>query len=233
MDKKKDKKESKDIIPLIKSLNIAEHPEAKQMTFFEKLRAISLSIMNIEQNAHIQDYSKTKTLYRGTKEEDVLLPVKIYESYYRVYSVMVKCEIVQSDNVVTMDKEKQKLQFVDRIHAVLRIFDLDSDKFIDVESNATGLDSGDKGLGKASTYAQKDALQMAYKLIKGNDPDMQLSPELEPDIMSPKDEVINYYNSTPQKYKEICAYFHVGTIEDCTETQFMHMYSNLKKKKLI
>lgn len=61
----------------------------------------------------------------------------------------------------------------------VRIINLDKpEEYIEVESFGRGLDSGDKGFGKASTYARKYALLNAYKIATGEDPDDVKSKEM-------------------------------------------------------
>ena len=63
----------------------------------------------------------------------------------------------------------------------IRIVDIDKPSdYIDIESFGRGLDPGDKGFGKASTYARKYALLNAYKIATGEDPDKDKSKEMQP-----------------------------------------------------
>jgi len=67
-----------------------------------------------------------------------------------------------------MRGDKESIVHIDNIKMTLRIIDLeDTTQFIDIESFGKGIDSGDKGFGKASTYARKYALLNAYKNCNG------------------------------------------------------------------
>lgn len=78
---------------------------------------------------------------------------------------------------------KEKVVFVDTIKMTTRFINLENTTdFIDVVSFGKGIDSGDKGLGKASTYARKYALLNAYKIATGEDPDAERSREYQTKI---------------------------------------------------
>ena len=68
--------------------------------------------------------------------------------------------------------------FVSRIKTTYRFVNMDKpDEFIDMVTFAEGIDSGDKGSGKAMTYGDKYALMKAYKISTGDDPDQNASEE--------------------------------------------------------
>ncbi len=69
------------------------------------------------------------------------------------------------------------INYVDIVKMTLRIVNLENpQEYVDIESFGRGLDTGDKGFGKASTYARKYALLNAYKIATGEDPDKDPSP---------------------------------------------------------
>jgi len=73
----------------------------------------------------------------------------------------------------------------------------DVNSFIEVESFGKGIDSGDKGFGKASTYARKYALLNVYKIATGEDPDAEKSKQLETKktVSEKRIAVVNYLNN--------------------------------------
>ena len=54
----------------------------------------------------------------------------------------------------------------------------DPTDFIETTTFAEGIDSQDKGSGKAMTYADKYALMKAYKISTGDDPDQTASEDV-------------------------------------------------------
>ena len=70
----------------------------------------------------------------------------------------------------------KKTTFMTRIETTYRFVNMDKpDEFIEIISFAEGIDSQDKGSGKAMTYADKYALMKAYKISTGDDPDQEAS----------------------------------------------------------
>ena len=100
-----------------------------------------------------------------------------------------------------------------------------------MESFGRGLDPGDKGFGKASTYARKYALLNAYKIATGEDPDENKSkPQTPATIDEVKNAVVNYMMTDSNFTQNILSYFNVGSSDDMTAEQFKMAYNNLKKK---
>ena len=114
----------------------------------------------------------------------------------------------------------------------LRIVNLDNtSEYVDIESFGRGLDPGDKGFGKASTYARKYALLNAYKIATGEDPDESKSKDQTPvTVDEVKNAVIGYMMIDNNFTQNILSYFNVGNPEDMTSEQFKMAYNNLKKK---
>jgi hypothetical protein len=69
-----------------------------------------------------------------------------------------------------------KTSFMSRIKTVYRFVNIEKpDDYIETTTFAEGIDSQDKGSGKAMTYADKYALMKAYKISTGDDPDQTAS----------------------------------------------------------
>ena len=107
--------------------------------------------------------------YRATGEADVLLAVKPLEAKHGIYSYPFKRTIIK-------EKELEK-GYMERLETVYRFVNVDEPSdFIDITSYGDGIDTGDKGPGKAMTYSDKYALMKAYKIVTGDDPDQDPSP---------------------------------------------------------
>lgn len=66
------------------------------------------------------------------------------------------------------------------VHTKYRIQNIDDiNDFIEVESNGTGVDTQDKGVGKAMTYAYKYMLLRTFAIPTGEDPDKISSAEID------------------------------------------------------
>lgn len=154
-----------------------KNKDIKEMNIFERLSAISLEISNVEKNLIV---GMGKSSYKAVGEADVLATVKPIEAKYRVYSYPFSRQIIESGTLesTTYNGEIRK-QLFERIEVVYRFVNMDNtEEVVDITSYGDGLDSGDKSVGKAMTYADKYALLKAYKLITGEDPDQEASTAL-------------------------------------------------------
>ena len=197
---------------------------------YEKIQLVSNEIKNIEKNMTV---GKGNYAYKAVQDIDVTLEVKQAEAKYRLVSIPIKQELVKSEIVrVVKDGGGETIQYMDIVKMTLRIINLDNTaEFVDVESFGRGLDPGDKGFGKASTYARKYALLNAYKIATGEDPDDTKSKEQTPvTVDEVKDAVINYMMTDSAFTQNILSYFNVGSTDDMNAKQFQLAYNNLKKK---
>ena len=197
---------------------------------YEKIQLVSNEIKNIEKNMTV---GKGNYAYKAVQDIDVTLEVKQAETKYRLVSIPVRQELVKTEIVrVVKEGGGEAIQYMDIVKMNLRIVDLDdTSQYVEVESFGRGLDPGDKGFGKASTYARKYALLNAYKIATGEDPDDTKSKEQAPATADAvKDAVVNYMMTDSEFTRNILSYFNVGSTEDMTAKQFQMTYNNLRKK---
>lgn len=150
----------------------------KELNIYERLLNISNELQTIAKNLEVQ---VTKTgKYKAVGEADVLRAVKPLELKHRVYSYPVEREIIESGTLESVDYNgNPKKQLFERIKVTYRFINIDKpEEFIDITSYGDGIDSGDKSVGKAMTYADKYALLKAYKIVTGDDPDQEASNDL-------------------------------------------------------
>ena len=203
------------------------------MNLYEKIQAVGDEIRNIEKGLTVGSGSYS---YKAVGDLDVTLAVKDAEKKFKIVSIPVKQDLVNSEIVRTHKKDNlESLTYVDTIKMTLRIVDLeDPTQFIEVESFGKGIDSGDKGFGKASTYARKYALLNAYKIATGEDPDAEKSKEttvITNDVK--KNEVVSFLSKNNKQLVNILSHFNVSVIDDLTDDQMILTYNQLKGKKLI
>jgi hypothetical protein len=156
--------------------NKEQKQEVKKLNLYEKIQAVSLDVNNISKSmtVGIGNYS-----YKAVGDLQVTLAVKKSEAEFKIISIPIKQEIIKSEIIKGEKDGKITLMFIDDIKMTVRFYDLeDVTNFLDIESFGRGVDNGDKGFGKASTYARKYALLNAYKIATGEDPDATHSEDL-------------------------------------------------------
>ena len=149
------------------------------MNIYEKLLNITSEIKTVNKNLEV---GIGKNAYKAVGEADVLGAVKVLEEKYKVYSYPCKREITDRA-ILETEKEYNGTvtkgnQLFLRIETTYRFVNVENpEEFIEITTYGDGIDTQDKAVGKAMTYADKYALLKAYKIITGDDPDQEHSPD--------------------------------------------------------
>jgi len=210
-----------------------EKTETKKLNLYQKIQEVSNEIRNISKGLTVGSGSYS---YKAVGDLDVTLAVKDAETKYGIVSIPIKQDLINSEIVRTLKKDNTEgLTYVDTIKMTVRIIDIDFPAdFIEVESFGKGIDTGDKGFGKASTYARKYALLNAYKIATGEDPDAEKSKEaavLTEDVML--DAIKDVCLKDNEKQTNILLHFAVNSLDQLSKEQKKIVYGQFKTKKLI
>lgn len=153
--------------------------ENKQLNIYQRMAAITAELKAVEKDLTVQT-TKTSS-YKAVSERGILDAVKPLEEKYGVYSYPVSREVlesnlIQSESVYEDAKGNKnttpKTSYMTRIKTVYRFVNIDDPAdFMETTTFAEGIDSQDKGSGKAMTYADKYALMKSYKISTGEDVD--------------------------------------------------------------
>ena len=147
---------------------------------FQRMLAITAELQTVAKNLTVQQ-TKTSS-YKAVSERDILDAVKPLEEKHGVYSYPLKRTILESHMLESESTYNgtttKKTTFMTRIETVYRFVNVDKpEEYIDTTTFAEGIDTQDKGSGKAMTYGDKYALMKAYKISTGDDPDQDASKE--------------------------------------------------------
>lgn len=214
----------------VMSATEVEAIDTKAMNIFEKIQAVSNEVRNVEKNLVV---GTGNSAYKAVGDLDVVMKVKEAETKFRIVTIPVRQELVKSEIVrVIGSNGYEKLTYSDIVKMTVKIVNLDNtSETIEVESFGRGLDAGDKGFGKASTYARKYALLNAYKIATGEDPDANKSEQqvaLTKDEV--KDKIINYMMQNANYCNSCLSYYGCKTVEELDSKAINSIYKNLKGK---
>lgn len=214
----------------VMSATEVETIDTKAMNIFEKIQAVSNEVRNVEKNLVV---GTGNSAYKAVGDLDVVMKVKEAETKFRIVTIPVRQELVKSEIVrVVGNNGYEKLTYSDIVKMTVKIVNLDNtSETLEVESFGRGLDAGDKGFGKASTYARKYALLNAYKIATGEDPDANKSEQqvaLTKDEV--KDKVINYMMQNANYCNSCLSYYGCKTVEELDSKAINSIYKNLKGK---
>lgn len=148
------------------------------MNLYEKMAAITAELGTVAKNLSVS--AGKNQSYKAVGERDVLDAVKPVEKKYGVYSYPFSRETVESERLESeseyQGKVTKKTTFYTRLKTVYRFVNTEKPgEFLDTTVFSVGIDSQDKGDGKAMTYGDKYALMKAYKISTGDDPDQEAS----------------------------------------------------------
>lgn len=205
----------------------------QKMNIYQKIQAVSDEVKNVEKNLNV---GTGQSSYKAVADADVLLKVKAAEKKHGLISIPVNQELVKSDVIRTAGQGGyEKIMYADIVKMTVRIINVENpSETLDVESFGRGLDAGDKGFGKASTYARKYALLNAYKIATGQDPDEQKS---EQQVALTQDEVRqkveDYLMQNVGYANNVLSYYSLGSTDELDTKQINSIFKNLKTKGLL
>ena len=210
------------------------------MNIFEKMSAITAELRTVAKNLIVQT-TKTSS-YKAVSERDILDAVKPLEEKYKVYSYPVGREILESNLLESESTYNgtttKKTTFMTRMKTVYRFVNVEKpEEYIETITFAEGIDSQDKGSGKAMTYADKYALMKAYKISTGDDPDASASEDVKytkkSETEKPSkvhiDALISTANVKGVAIEKLCKKYGIAKIEDISMTQYTECATGLNK----
>ena len=153
--------------------------EIKNLNIYEKLLKITSEMKNVNKNLEV---GVGKSSYKAVGEADVLKAVKELEEKYRIYSYPKERKIVDREILETKKtyngQTTEGNQIFMRIETIYKFVNIDKpEESVEITTYGDGVDTQDKAPGKAMTYGDKYALMKAYKIITGEDPDQNKSPD--------------------------------------------------------
>lgn len=148
------------------------------MNIYQKMANITADLQTVAKNLTV-DTGKGKG-YKAVSERDIIDAVKPLEAKHGVYSYPVNRATLDSQMLESDTQYGKKTSFYTRIETVYRFVNVDDPTdYIETTVFSVGIDSQDKGDGKAMTYGDKYALMKAYKISTGDDPDQDASLEID------------------------------------------------------
>lgn len=109
--------------------------------------------------------------YKAISEEKVTSVVRESLLKHGLVILPVRQEHTRTDETVVDRSGKEKINRIATVDVTYQIRSIDSDEVIEVVSSGTGVDTQDKAVGKAMTYAYKYMLLRTFAIPTGEDPD--------------------------------------------------------------
>lgn len=143
---------------------------------YQKINEVMKNIEYLTKDDKVE-FGTTK--YKAISEEKVTTAVRdqLVKQGIAIIPIKQECE---NKELIRTDKSVNMLTTVHVRYRIQNIDDLND--FIEAESNGTGVDTQDKGVGKAMTYAYKYMLLRTFAIPTGEDPDKISSAETDKKI---------------------------------------------------
>lgn len=198
------------------------------MNIFQKMLAVESELGTVAKNLDVLDY-------KAVSERDIIDAVKPLEQKYGIYSYPVSRTVVDQGTMEFATKNGgTRTQLYMRIKTTYRFVNVEEpSEYIEVDTYGDGLDSADKSVGKAMTYADKYALMKAYKISTGDDPDATNSKEYgelktkntSNGVRMASEAQVRYIQKlySPNQLSAMCERLGVSSIEEVTMEQAKKM----------
>ena len=159
-----------------------EAKEAK--TVYEKILAVMSSVNYLNKDGFVET-GKGKG-YKALTDEKVLAAVRPALVAAGLVILPVKMEQQRTDEQVKAYDGSTKTNRITDVSVTYRIINVSNpDDFVEVVSSGTGVDTQDKGIGKAMTYAKKYAILNSFLIPSGEDTDQISSDKYTEQLMGP------------------------------------------------
>jgi len=143
---------------------------------YQKINNVMTSIEYLTKDDKVE-FGTTK--YKAISEEKVTTAVR----KELVKQGIVILPVMQESTVTELIRTEKSVNQRADVHTRYRIQNIeDKDDYIEVESNGSGVDTQDKAVGKAMTYAYKYMLLRTFAIPTGEDPDKISSAETDSKI---------------------------------------------------
>lgn len=141
----------------------------------ELYKKISLVMKDVEYLAKDGRIDFGKTRYRVITEEKVTSMVR--ESLIKNKLIIIPVE--QKHRMEIMESDARSKPMLTTVDVKYKIIDVETGQSETIVSSGTGVDTQDKGVGKAMTYAYKYMMLRTFAIPTGEDPDKVSSAELD------------------------------------------------------
>lgn len=213
-----------------------------ERNIYQRMAAVTAEMETVAKNLSVS--AGKGASYKAVGEADVLAAVKPLEEKHGIYSYPVSRRVLDSGELVTESeyngKTTKSVRLYLRVETTYRFVNIDNpSEYLETITYGDGVDSQDKGPGKAMTYADKYALLKAYKISTGDDPDKDASQPLQsvrrgtsPKISIAKAQnVKRWLEDAGINVEGICKQYKVATVGDLTEAQVEDIARRLEAAK--
>lgn len=140
------------------------------MNIYEKIHQVMQDVQYLQKDGFVETGNGKG--YKAMTDEKVATTFRPALLKARLVILPIAMSTKRTDEIVKDNYGKEKKNRVTDCDVTYRIIDIDNPTdYVDVASSGTGVDTQDKGIGKAMTYARKYMLLNTFLTPTGNDTD--------------------------------------------------------------
>lgn len=146
--------------------------DRKELNLYEKINMIMREIEYLKKDDKVITNTKTNAGYNAVSEEKVTSEIRKGLVKYGIVIVPIEQEHMREDEMLKDQYGNDKANRITTVNVKYKIVNIDNpEDYIIAASSGTGVDTQDKGVGKAMTYAYKYMLLRTFAIPTGDDPD--------------------------------------------------------------
>lgn len=144
----------------------------EKLNLYQRINAVMKDIEYLQKDDKVVTNQSTGAGYKAVSEEKVTSEIRKGLVKHGIVIIPVWQAHKREDEQVTGYKNEMKTSRLTTVDVTYRIQNIDDkDDYIEAVSSGTGVDTQDKGVGKAMTYAYKYLLLRTFAIPTGEDPD--------------------------------------------------------------
>ena len=144
----------------------------ENLNIFQRISKVMEEVEYLQKDDKVVTNSKSGTGYKAISEEKVTSEVRKSLIKNGIVIIPVEQNHKREDETLTDQYGSEKVNRLTTVDTVYRIQNIDDkDDYIEAVSSGTGVDTQDKGIGKAMTYSYKYLLLRTFAIPTGEDTD--------------------------------------------------------------
>lgn len=162
----------------------------EKLNLYQKINKVMNDIAYLKKDDKVITNSKTNAGYNAVSEEKVTSEIRKGLIKYGIVIIPIEQEHTREDEILKDQYGNDKANRITTVNVKYKIQNIDDkEDYIIAVSSGTGVDTQDKGVGKAMTYAYKYLLLRTFAIPTGDDPD-KISSDLYSEQFKSKKEIL-------------------------------------------
>lgn len=200
-----------------------------KLNLYQKINKIMSEIEYLKKDDKVVTNTRTNAGYKAISEEKVTSEIRKGLVKYGIVIIPIEQEHSREDEKLKDQYGNDKINRITTVNVKYRIQNTDDkEDYIMASSSGTGVDTQDKGVGKAMTYAYKYLLLRTFAIPTGEDPDKISSDVYSQQFKSEKEllkEQIKKHSNALEIVKK-----HGKKLSDCTEDELKEIVKELESE---